>query len=160
MFPQLGLLEMLIVMGVAVLLFGKRLPDFALGFHPITPLNEVLEGAPSFAFCAKGGLLQSGTAVPLLFCFTLVFLFLLSLFSLCPLCSSLCELCVTVLLLFLSYSPSKISPALIFPVAKCAINSRFAARKSYCPSSRGSTHSTRSNAPGRISASANAAAKK
>ena len=27
MFPQLGLLEMLIVMGVAVLLFGKRLPD-------------------------------------------------------------------------------------------------------------------------------------
>ena len=27
MFPQLGLLEMLIVMGVAVLLFGKRLPE-------------------------------------------------------------------------------------------------------------------------------------
>lgn len=27
MFPQLGLLEMLLVMGVAVLLFGKRLPD-------------------------------------------------------------------------------------------------------------------------------------
>jgi sec-independent protein translocase protein TatA len=27
MLPQLGLLEMLIVMGVAVLLFGKRLPE-------------------------------------------------------------------------------------------------------------------------------------
>ncbi|MFO0892875.1 MAG: twin-arginine translocase TatA/TatE family subunit [Isosphaeraceae bacterium] len=27
MFPQLGLLEMLLVMGVAVLLFGKRLPE-------------------------------------------------------------------------------------------------------------------------------------
>lgn len=27
MLPQLGLLEMLLVMGVAVLLFGKRLPD-------------------------------------------------------------------------------------------------------------------------------------
>jgi sec-independent protein translocase protein TatA len=27
MFPQLGLVEMLIVMGVAVLLFGKRLPE-------------------------------------------------------------------------------------------------------------------------------------
>ena len=27
MFPQLGILEMLVVMGVAVLLFGKRLPE-------------------------------------------------------------------------------------------------------------------------------------
>jgi sec-independent protein translocase protein TatA len=27
MFPQLGLMEMLVVMGVAVLLFGKRLPE-------------------------------------------------------------------------------------------------------------------------------------
>lgn len=27
MLPQLGLLEMLVVMGVAVLLFGKRLPE-------------------------------------------------------------------------------------------------------------------------------------
>src|SRR5437588_13005018 len=27
MFPQLGMMEMLVVMGVAVLLFGKRLPE-------------------------------------------------------------------------------------------------------------------------------------
>jgi sec-independent protein translocase protein TatA len=27
MFPQLGMLEMIVVMGVAVLLFGKRLPE-------------------------------------------------------------------------------------------------------------------------------------
>jgi sec-independent protein translocase protein TatA len=27
MFPQLGLMEMIVVMGVAVLLFGKRLPE-------------------------------------------------------------------------------------------------------------------------------------
>jgi sec-independent protein translocase protein TatA len=27
MFPQLGLMEMVVVMGVAVLLFGKRLPE-------------------------------------------------------------------------------------------------------------------------------------
>jgi sec-independent protein translocase protein TatA len=27
MFPQLGMVEMLVVMGVAVLLFGKRLPE-------------------------------------------------------------------------------------------------------------------------------------
>jgi sec-independent protein translocase protein TatA len=27
MFPQLGVLEMIVVMGVAVLLFGKRLPE-------------------------------------------------------------------------------------------------------------------------------------
>jgi sec-independent protein translocase protein TatA len=27
MFPQLGLMEMIVVMGIAVLLFGKRLPE-------------------------------------------------------------------------------------------------------------------------------------
>src|SRR3954452_12321279 len=27
MFPQLGMMEMIVVMGVAVLLFGKRLPE-------------------------------------------------------------------------------------------------------------------------------------
>ena len=78
-------------------------------------------------------------------------------------CSSSFFFCVLRVLCgerFISYSPSKISPALIFPVAKCAINSRFAARKSYCPSSRGSTHSTRSNATGAISFSATPAAKK
>src|SRR5208283_5058173 len=59
-----------------------------------------LEGAPSFAPYAKGGLLRSDASTPLLFSY-----------SPCPLCSFLCDLCVTVLLSFfpsflLSFFPS------------------------------------------------------
>src|SRR5208337_1046382 len=46
-------------------------------FFPLAPHNDVLEGAPPFAFCAKGGLLRSDATISLL----------------CELCS-LCELCV------------------------------------------------------------------
>lgn len=46
MFPQLGLMEMLIVMGVAVLLFGKRLPEVgrSLG-RGIVEFKKGLNGA-------------------------------------------------------------------------------------------------------------------
>ena len=115
--------------------------------------GPIFSSAP---FCGASGRAVEGSLRRL----SLVFPSLLSLFPLRPLCSSLRELCVTVPLLFISYSPSETSPALIFPVAKCAINSRFAAKKSYCPNSRGNTHSTLSNAAGAISPSATAAEKK
>jgi hypothetical protein len=53
---------------------------------------------------------------------------------------------------------SKISPGLIFPVARFAINCRFAAKKSYAPNSFGSTQAICSKQSGLASPSAVAAA--
>ena len=56
------------------------------------------------------------------------------------------------------HADSRISPGLIFPVARFAINSRFAAKKSYSPNSFGSTQAIRSKQSGAASPSAIAAA--
>ncbi len=60
MLPQLGLLEMLIVMGVAVLLFGKRLPEVGRSLGKgIIEFKKGLSGVAEGLDDGSGGAISS-----------------------------------------------------------------------------------------------------
>jgi sec-independent protein translocase protein TatA len=61
MFPQLGPMEMVVIMGVAVLLFGKRLPEVGRSLGKgIIEFKKGLRGLEDDLDFTKGG----GTATP------------------------------------------------------------------------------------------------
>jgi sec-independent protein translocase protein TatA len=66
MFPQLGMMEMIVVMGVAVLLFGKRLPEVGRSLGKgIIEFKKGLRGIEDeFDFSSSGSGTSRGTGTP------------------------------------------------------------------------------------------------
>ena len=64
MFPQLGVMEMVVVMGVAVLLFGKRLPEVGRSLGKgIIEFKKGLRGIEDgFDFSSEGPLRRSSSS--------------------------------------------------------------------------------------------------